>query len=101
MRRFVILGPIALTALALTVVVPGSNNDKLSPGEKVEAKAIYETKCASCHRLYDPNNYAEDEWSLWVGRMMRKARLDPYRTKLLGRYLKSLHIESQLGNSTL
>ena|SRR5215471_1688432 len=100
MRRFVILGSIVLTALTLAVIVPGSGNERLSASDRAEAKALYETRCAACHHLYDPAKYAEDEWGLWMTRMSRKARLDPHRTKLLNLYLKSLRTEGFAGNPT-
>jgi hypothetical protein len=84
-----------LGAITLAAALWGSGSERLSASERAEAKAIYEIRCAACHRLYDPRSYADDEWRLWLARMSRKARLDPPRAKLLNRYLKVLRTESQ------
>ena len=45
--------------------------------EQAEGKALFETNCAKCHKLYDPKNFSAEEWKPIVERMTNKARLAP------------------------
>ena len=56
-------------------------------GEINAANALYQTRCAKCHRFYDPAQYARKEWDEWMTRMARKSRLNPAQEELLTRYL--------------
>ena len=42
--------------------------DDHSAGHKV-----YVTKCAKCHRFYDPAKYSEADWEMWMAKMSKKA----------------------------
>ena len=59
----------------------------LTPDEGRQAKAIYNLKCARCHKFYDPAHYDDVEWRSWMTKMSRKARLKPDQDRLLSRYL--------------
>jgi cytochrome c5 len=59
----------------------------LSAQDVVEAGALYETKCAKCHKFYDPAQYSPGEWDTWMKKMSRKSRLKPGQEELLSRYL--------------
>ena len=52
-----------------------------------QAAAIYNLKCARCHKFYDPAGYDDAEWNLWMKKMIRKSRLKPEQEPLLSRYL--------------
>ena len=62
----------------------------LTPAEIEQAVAVYNLKCARCHKFYNPADYDNAEWKLWMTRMSRKARLKPEQEKLLARYLAAL-----------
>ena len=60
----------------------------LSTGEIEGARKLYVTKCARCHKFYDPGGYADTEWQTWMTKMSKKARLRPDQEQLLSRYLE-------------
>jgi mono/diheme cytochrome c family protein len=53
----------------------------------VRGHQIYVAKCAKCHKLYDPANYSDQEWKLWMQKMSRKAKLKPEQEKALTQYI--------------
>ena len=59
----------------------------LPAAEITRAADLYVTKCAKCHRFYDPLPYPAPEWDRWMTKMNRKAKLTEDEAKLLGRYL--------------
>jgi hypothetical protein len=52
-------------------------------GQAREAARLYVTKCARCHKLYNPADYSDAEWQSWVTKMGKKARLTPAQKELL------------------
>ena len=48
---------------------------------------LFRSKCANCHKFYDPARYADAEWDRWMMKMSRKSKLDPVEAALLTRYL--------------
>jgi len=65
----------------------------LTTKELQTAKHIYDSKCVRCHRPYEPRDYPEEEWRLWMTKMSKKARLKPNQEKLLNRYLDAYRAE--------
>jgi mono/diheme cytochrome c family protein len=59
----------------------------IQPTDAAAARRLYITKCAKCHKLYNPAKYSDDEWGLWMKKMSRKARLSPEQRDLLERYI--------------
>jgi hypothetical protein len=58
------------------------------PAEEIQpASHLYNLKCARCHKFYDPAKYSADQWDSWMGKMSRKAKLQPPEEELLSRYL--------------
>ena len=57
------------------------------------AADLYVTKCAKCHRFYDPLPYPAPEWNRWMTKMSRKAKLTEDEAKLLGRYLAAFRTD--------
>ena len=51
------------------------------------ASELYALKCGRCHKFYDPAEYDAEEWSLWIKKMSRKAKLEPAQQEVLMRYL--------------
>jgi len=66
---------------------PGSGAGAFSETEIVAARRLYVTKCARCHRFYDPAKYSASEWETWMTKMSRKARLKESQEDLMRRYL--------------
>lgn len=48
-----------------------------------DARKLYATKCAGCHKLYDPAGYTTADWNQWMQKMRRKARLSDQQIALL------------------
>lgn len=67
----------------------------LSAGEVERAAKLYTTKCARCHKLYDPAGYRDAEWRSWMTRMSKKARLTPDQTQFLSRYLEAFRTQKE------
>ena len=84
MRRLVTL----LAVFVLFRAVNPAGAADLSDKETKAARKLYLSKCAKCHKLYDPANYADSEWQTWMGKMTKKARLKPAQAELLSRYLE-------------
>ena len=68
--------------------------DSASPGnltreELREAARLYTAKCARCHKFYDPADYNDAEWQMWMSKMNRKARFKSDQAQLLSRYLET------------
>jgi len=71
----------------LALPLGGAQAEDLTRKQRTAAKKIYDSKCAKCHRFYEPREYAQEEWQLWMTKMSRKAKLNPSQDKLLNRYL--------------
>ena len=72
----------------------------MSHGTPSEGRKLYEIKCAKCHKFYDPAKYSDEEWSKWMGKMTKKAKLKPEQAELLTHYIdvelrKPTKIDSQ------
>ena len=62
----------------------------LFSGTEIElARNLCLNKCVKCHNFYDPAKYNDVEWSKWMSKMNRKAKLDAAQAELLGRYLET------------
>lgn len=58
---------------------------KLAPVEEVTevvlnsnqlaGKAIYESKCGKCHKLYEVNEYSKEQWPNILNKMQPKAKI--------------------------
>src|SRR6266480_7923912 len=59
--------------------------DETSAGRK-----LYVSKCAKCHKLYDPAKYSEEDWQLWMDKMSKKAKLKSEQKEALSRYIESI-----------
>lgn len=76
-----------LLLVALAAVDPAASADELSAKEITAARKIYLAKCAKCHRFYEPTNYTEPAWRVWMEKMNAKSKLKPAQAELLNRYL--------------
>lgn len=75
----------------MLAAVSGAGNAEAAvfTGDLAKGKALYELKCAKCHKLYDPSQYREEEWDLWMGKMRKKAHLSDEAFLLINGYLDS------------
>jgi len=78
---------IMLSCLTLMLPLCGSLADDLTRKQGIAAKKLYDAKCAKCHRFYEPSEYSQEEWQLWMAKMSKKAKLNPGQDKLLNHYL--------------
>ena len=80
----------ALLAVAAVAEVPAAPpaQKELSLRERRDARKIYVTKCAKCHRFYEPNDYDSVTWSRWMESMGEQSKLKTAQRELLGRYLE-------------
>ena len=62
---------------------------ELLPEELSQASAVYTSKCAKCHKFYNPADYRRVEWDSWMRKMSRKAKLTPEQKSLLTKYLET------------
>lgn len=78
-----------LATFAALTTWPPARAAELSTKEQSEARKLYLTKCARCHKLYNPAKYDDDAWQAWMRKMNRKAKLKEAQAELLGRYLET------------
>ena len=66
---------------------PGGGGSSLSTLETDSARSLYVAKCANCHKFYNPANYTDREWMVWMAKMGKKAKLNSEQYELLSHYL--------------
>ncbi len=81
MRHFllILVGIFAVT----TARADGSAVDQTAAGRK-----LYVNKCAKCHKMYDPANYTDRQWDSWMGKMQKKAKLNPQEKEAVNEYVR-------------
>jgi hypothetical protein len=80
----VALAPFFMTACAGPATlssVPGPASD---PGRK-----IYVTRCAKCHKFYDPSKYSNQDWGMWMQKMKKKAKLSDEEEAMVSSYINA------------
>jgi mono/diheme cytochrome c family protein len=55
-----------------------------------EGKALYEERCANCHKLFSPTDFTQTEWAPILTRMQPNARLDDEQMLRVNEYVYSL-----------
>jgi len=85
----VVSWPLAILTLATVLFgCAGPANRTVSPvGETETGRKIYYVKCAKCHKFYDPNQYSDVEWKMWMGKMKKKAKLSDEQEMMLSTYI--------------
>jgi hypothetical protein len=78
-----------LSFIALLLLPVSAGAHELSVEEIKVAKKLYLTKCAKCHKFYDPAGYSDAEWRKWMDKMSRKAKLKPDQKEILSKYLET------------
>jgi len=80
-----------LSVLAFLVALTGCtsppNQPNLPVHEDSAGSKLYYAKCAKCHKLYDPAGYSDEEWSMWMKKMKKKAKLTDEQNAILMLYI--------------
>jgi hypothetical protein len=75
-----VAGFVALASLGTEAAGPPDKHD-------AAARKLYVTKCAKCHKFYDPAKYSDEQWAGWMAKMSKKARLTPDQQEELTHYI--------------
>ena len=96
-----------ITSLALLAIVIYSCAPKVAPppppppvakapevavaasNDIAEGKELYENNCAKCHKLYDPNDYSDQDWLPILEVMKKKAKLSDVQHDKIYAYIRS------------
>ena len=62
--------------------------ESLTLKEAAAARKVYVAKCAKCHKFYEPKNYTDADWEVWMGKMSRRSKLKADQEEALKRYLE-------------
>jgi len=79
----------ALVGLVFGVSTGLGRANELSTKEAGVAQKLYTAKCAKCHKFYDPKDYDDETWGLWMQKMGKKSKLKADQVDLLSRYIET------------
>ena len=81
---------LALCLVGLVAVgCAGPAKDAGVPQDETKAgRKLYVAKCAKCHKFYEPANYSDEEWQVWMKKMSKKSKLKPEQEAMLSRYIE-------------
>jgi hypothetical protein len=79
----------ALVAAVLLALLASCAGAPAAPQGAADPERLYRTKCAACHRPYEPASRTRAEWSAVLGRMSKKAHLSSSETDTIGGFLAS------------
>jgi len=88
--RVVWIIAVAMMAAGLAGATEAPPVIPLTRPELAAGKRLYASKCASCHKLYEPSRYDDEKWSYWMDKMRQKARLGDGQYAALSKYLQGL-----------
>jgi hypothetical protein len=77
-----------LLGASLLVMATDVGADSLTLKEVTSARKLYVAKCAKCHKFYEPKNYTDADWEVWMGKMSRRSKLKADQEEALKRYLE-------------
>ena len=84
MRFLLLLSMLGILLTGCTAPAAATN----PPGdETAAARKLYISKCAKCHKFYDPAKYSDAEWVKWMAKMSKKSKLNPEQQEILSRYI--------------
>ena len=75
-------------AVALTGCAAPEREMALPTNEFAAGRKLYVSKCAKCHKFHDPAKYDDDEWQMWMSKMIKKAKVKPEQAEMLGSYIE-------------
>ena len=82
-----------LAVLTFAIVLLGcagpANRTVLAQSETETGRKIYYVKCSKCHKFYDPKQYSDEEWKMWMGKMKKKAKLSDEQERMLSNYIET------------
>src|SRR5262245_34132401 len=81
--------------LCLMAVLKVAAADKLSEADLSAARTLSAAKGTKCHKFYEPADYSQADWSEWMEKMRRKAKLKPEQFDLLSRYFEDARTSGQ------
>jgi hypothetical protein len=79
---------ILLLALAGCAASVGATGPTTGPF--AEGRRLYVAKCAKCHKFYDPAEYSEQDWQIWMRKMSKKAKLKPEQETAISGYVDNV-----------
>jgi mono/diheme cytochrome c family protein len=90
-----------LFAAVLVALLAACAGAPAAPGAQgaADPELLYRTKCASCHRPYEPASRTRAEWATALGRMSRKAHLTPSEAETIGGFLASHAADARAGGA--
>src|SRR5262245_37154822 len=68
---------LAASLLITPAARPADAATPLSPQDTRAAQKLYNTKCSKCHKFYHPDQYSDEDWKMWMGKMSKKSKLKP------------------------
>ena len=77
-----------LLGAGLLVMATDVRAESLTLKEAAAARKVYVAKCAKCHKFYEPKNYTDADWEVWMGKMSRRSKLKADQEEALKRYLE-------------
>ena len=89
-----------ILTVALAVSSISAMATELSSSELKAAQKVYLTKCAKCHKLYEPSSYSDEEWSTWMLKMKKKAKLKEEPYNLVSKYTDLLRKQAKETNAS-
>ncbi len=87
---FLIVG-ILFSACAITLYIPtqkDAEKHNTSLGELKSGRALYVNKCSSCHNLYLPQQFSNQEWRPLLDKMQKRAQIDSSQKQLIYNYIE-------------
>lgn len=66
----------------------GSSSNLVLPPELEEGRALYERRCATCHELFTPQEYAPAAWPRYVKRYGPRSGLNAAQREKVSAYLQ-------------
>lgn len=78
----------ASTSRATNADNSGSSDSMVVPSELEEGRALYERRCATCHELFAPQEYAPAAWPRYVKRYGPRSGLNAAQREKVSAYLQ-------------
>jgi hypothetical protein len=75
---------LVISAATLASPLPAK---ELTADEQAHARKLYVSKCAKCHKFYEPRAYTDADWNRWMIAMGKKSKLKQTDLSVLKRYL--------------
>jgi mono/diheme cytochrome c family protein len=62
---------------------------EILPEQMTAGQKLYRTRCAKCHKMYDPSKYTDQQWVSWMAKMSKKAKLQPAQKQAVADYVQN------------